>query len=124
MSARQKSQKPQERRVVPSALSEFWQVAIGDLDSFYIFTPIERLGGGEPARPPGEAAQEALFLYQIIHGGNTRTWYSVSLAEDWDELNAPPRPLAGAQQILAVGGSLVELAEQTLLRRRHDLSPN
>ena len=51
-----------------------------------------------------------------------------NLIADWvelkHELNAAPRPLAGAQQILAVGGSLVELAEQTLLRRRHDLSPN
>ena len=38
---------------------EFWQVAIGDLDTFHIFTPISRLGEGEPARPADEAAQWA-----------------------------------------------------------------
>ena len=170
---------------------EFWQVAIGDLDTFYILTPIERLGGGQPARPPGEAAQwaarindclvsrrnmvlrthpvsippvegkqydfstvrtrvagtghfadlsnwygekwypflreagfEGMLLTQIIHGGNSRTMLSFDLAEDWDTVNAPPRPPAGAQEILAEGGSYVELAEQILLRRRHDLSPN
>ena len=53
---------------------EFWQVAIGDLDTFHIFTPIARL---------------------------TET-----------------------QELLAEGGSYVELASQILLRRRHDLSPN
>ena len=57
---------------------EFWQVEIGDLDTFHIFTPIEKLGEGEPARPPGEAGYEAIFLSEIIHGGNTRTWYSVN----------------------------------------------
>ena len=71
-----------------------------------------------------EAGREAMLLTQIVQGGNTRTWLSFDSAEDWDTVNAPPRPPAGAQQILAVGGSLVELAEQTLLRRRHDLSPN
>ena len=171
----------------------FLQVAIGDLDTFYIVTPIDQLGEGEPARPPGEAAQwaarvndclvsrrnmvlethpetgipavegkqydfavvrtrvaapgrsddlydwyaerfyprlreagaEGRLLSRIVRGGNTRTWYSVSLAENWDELNAPG-PLAGdnsLQRMFEDVQPLVELAEQTLLRRRHDLSP-
>jgi len=36
---------------------EFWQVEIGDLDTFHIFTPIARLGEGEQPMPPAEAAQ-------------------------------------------------------------------
>ena len=35
---------------------EFWQVEIGDLDTFHIFTPIARLGEGEQPMPPAEAA--------------------------------------------------------------------
>ena len=171
---------------------EFWQVEIGDLDTFHIFTPIARLGEGELPLPADEAAQwaarvndtlvsrrnmvlrihpasippvegkqydfatvrtrvagtghfadlsnwygekwypfhreagsEAMLLTQIINGGNSRTMYSVDLAEDWDTVNAPPRfPRAEAQEILAEGGSYVVLASQILLRRRHDLSPN
>ena len=174
------------------AAREFWQVEIGDLDTFHIFTPIARLGEGELPLPADEAAQwaarvndtlvsrrsmvlrihpasippvegkqydfatvrtrvagtghfadlsnwygekwypfhreagsEAMLLTQIINGGNSRTMYSVDLAEDWDAVNAPPRfPPAEARQILAEGGSYVVLASQILLRRRHDLSPN
>jgi hypothetical protein len=173
----------------------FMQVAIGDLDTFYIATPIEQLGGGEPERPPGEAAQWAArvndclvsrsnlvlqthpgvgiapvegkqydfaivraqtaapgrnddvydwyaerlyprlrevgggasFLSRIVRGGNTRTWYSVSLVESWDELNAPG-PFAGDerqdQDMFEDFGPMVDVSENILLRRRHDLSPN
>lgn len=170
---------------------EFWQVEIGDLDTFHVFTPIARLGEGELPLPADEAAQwaarvndtlvsrrnmvlrihpasippvegkqydfatvrtrvagkdhfadlnnwygekwypfhreagsEGMLLTQIAYGGNSRTMYSVDLDEDLDTLNAPPGiPLAEAQEILAEGGSYVELASQILLRRRHDLSP-
>ena len=176
------------------AARTFMQVAIGDLDTFYIITPIEQLGGGEPARPPGEAAQwtarvndclvsrrnmvlethpeagippvegkqydfavvrtrvaapgrsddlydwyaerfyprlreagaEGRLLSRIVRGGNTRTWYSVTLAEDWDELNAPGL-LAGdnsVQRMFDDVDTLIEVSEQIVLRRRHDLSPN
>ena len=176
------------------AARTFLQVAIGDLDTFYIVTPIEQLGGGEPARPPGEAAQwtarvndclvsrrnmvfethpeagippvegkqydfavvrtrvaapgrsddlydwyaerfyprlreagaEGRLLSRLVRGGNTRTWYSVTLAEDWDELNAPGL-LAGdnsVQRMFDDVDTLIEISEQIVLRRRHDLSPN
>lgn len=171
---------------------EFWQVEIGDLDTFHIFTPIARLGEGELPLPADKAAQwaarvndtvvsrrsmvlrihpasippvegkqydfatvrtrvagrghfadlsnwygekwypfqreagsEGMLLTQIVYGGNSRTMYSVDLAEDRDTLNAPPRlPPAESQELRAEGGSYVELASQILLRRRHDLSPN
>ena len=170
---------------------DFWQVEIGDLDTFHIFTPIARLGEGELPLPADEAAQwaarvndtlvsrrnmvlrihpasippvegkqydfavvrtrvaakdhfadlsswygekwypfqreagsEAMLLTQIVYAGNSRTMYSVALAEDWDAVNAPSRlPPAESQQLRAEGGSYVELASQILLRRRHDLSP-
>ncbi len=38
---------------------DFWQVEIGDLDTFHIFTPIARLGEGEMPLPADEAAQWA-----------------------------------------------------------------
>lgn len=171
---------------------EFWQVEIGDLDTFHVFTPIAQLGEGELPLPADEAAQwaarvndtvvsrrnmvlrihpasippvegkqydfaivrtrvagtghfadlnnwygekwypfqreagsEGMLLTQIVYGGNSRTMYSVDLAEDRDTLNAPPRlPPAELQELRAEGGSYVELASQILLRRRHDLSPN
>ena len=179
------------REVAGLSARDFWQVEIGDLDTFHIFTPIARLGEGEMPLPADEAAQwaarvndtlvsrrnmvlrihpasippvegkqydfavvrtrvaakdhfadlsswygekwypfqreagsEAMLLTQIVYAGNSRTMYSVDLAEDWDAVNAPPRlPPAESQQLRAEGGSYVELASQILLRRRHDLSP-
>lgn len=173
------------------AAREFWQVEIGDLDTFHILTPIARLGEGELPLPADEAAQwaarvndtlvsrrnmvlrihpasippvegkqydfavvrtrvaarghttdlinwygqkwypfhreagsEAMLLTQIVYTGNARTMYSINLAADWAAVNTPPSlPPAETRELLAEGGSYVEVASQILLRRRHDLSP-
>ena len=45
---------------------EFWQVEIGDLDTFHIFTPIQRLGEEEPAWTPDEAARWAVRVNDTL----------------------------------------------------------
>lgn len=170
---------------------EFWQVEVGDLDTFHILTPIARLGAGELPLPPDEAARwtarvndtlvsrrnmvlrihpasippvagkqydfavvrtrvaakehytdlvtwygekwfpfhreqgsEAMLLTQIAYAGNARTMYSIDLVEDTDALNTPPSlPADETRELLTEGAAYVELADQIVLRRRHDLSP-
>ena len=72
-----------------------------------------------------EAGADARFLHRLIQGGNTNTWYSVSLVEDWDAFNAPG-PLDGdsrqVQQMFEDFNDLVEVASQEVLLYRADLS--
>ena len=169
----------------------FWQVLVGDLDTYYIVTEIEEQGPGSPVMEPGDQAAwaarvndclisrsnmvlenaggipptegkeynlailrtrvaapgrsddvrewyndrlypallevgaDARFLHRIIQGGNTNTWYSVSLIEDWDAFNAPGI-LDGndrqVEQMFADFDELVEVASQEMLLYRADLS--